>query len=231
METSLHRSLKALYLTPGARTEAVVGAYRADVLRDDVLVEIQASPFSAISRKIGNLVREHRVLVVKPIARKKTLLRRSSSKGDWDVRRMSPKHGRLIDIFEDLVYFTRVFPHANLCVDVALVDEEELRVPRSARRFRGPNFRVVDRRLCEIVSSCRLATAADLIALLPAGLPRVFTTDMLARHIDAAEWFARKVAYTLRHCGATRATGKRGNRIVYEVAAACARGPELMVAC
>jgi hypothetical protein len=230
METSLHRSLKSFYATPGARTEAAVSGFRADVLRDDVIVEIQASPFSAISGKIAALVEQHRVLVVKPIARRKVLLRRSSAAADWDIRRLSPKHGRLIHVFEDLVYFTRVFPHPNLCVDAVLVDEEELRERRRARRFRRADYRTIDRRLTAVVSSHRLQTAADLLALLPPGLPRPFTTDVLARHVDAPEWLARKIAYTLRHCGATRATGKRGNRIVYEPVTP-ARDEGWMVAC
>ncbi len=232
METSLHRSLKALYASAGSRTEAAVRGYRADVLRGDLVVEIQASPLGAISRKIADLVRDHRVLVVKPIAHRKLLLRRSRPGGDWDVRRLSPKRGTLLDIFNDLVRFTRVFPHPNLTVEVVLVDEEELREPsRRRRRSRRPDFRVVDRLLGQVIARRRLDTADDLIRLLPAGLPSSFTTDVLARHLGRPAWFARRVAYTLRHCGAARACGKQGNRIVYELAVATERKPDLMVAC
>jgi len=217
METSLHRSLKELYATAGSRTEAAIAGYRADVIRDDLIVEIQASSFSAISRKLAHLLRRHRVLVVKPIARRKVLVKQSRPGGDWDQRRLSPKRGTLLDVFDELVYFRHLFPHPNLIVDVILVDEEELRVPRRARRFRGANYRVHDRRLAEVISTCRLETPADLLAMLPPGLPSSFTSDILARHIDCAEWFARKVAYTFRHCGVSRVTGKRGNRIIYEI--------------
>src|SRR5688572_17882060 len=102
METSLHRSLKELYVTPGSRMEAPVRGYRADVLRQDLVVEIQASPLGAISHKIRDLVEHHRVLIVKPISHRKTLLRQTDPTGDWDVRRLSPKRGRLIDVFDDL---------------------------------------------------------------------------------------------------------------------------------
>jgi hypothetical protein len=231
METSLHRSLKELYLTPGSRMEAAVRGYRADVLRRDLVVEIQASPLGAISRKIADLVMHHRVLIVKPIARRKTLLRRSNPKGDWDVRRLSPKRGKLIDVFDDLVRFTRVFPHPNLSIEVVLVDEEELRLPKRRHRFRRPDFRVFDRRLTAIVARHRLATAADLVSLLPPNVPGSFTTGVLAQHLGTPAWFARRVAYTLRHCGAARMTGKQGNRLIYELNETCQEGSDLMVAC
>jgi hypothetical protein len=231
METSLHRSLKELYLTPGSRMEAAVRGYRADVLRTDLVVEIQASPLGAISRKIAELVEHHRVLVVKPIAHRKTLLRKSDPKGDWDVRRLSPKRGQLVDVFDDLVRFTRVFPHPNLAIEVVLVDEEELRIPKRRHRFRRPDFRVHDRRLTALIARHRLATAHDLVALLPAGLPGSFTTDVLAKQLERPTWFARRVAYTLRHCGAARMTGKQGNRLIYALEERSTIEPVMMVAC
>lgn len=231
METSLHRSLKELYQTPGSRMEAAVRGYRADVLRRDLVVEIQASPLGAISRKIADLVEHHRVLIVKPIAHRKTLLRKSDPNGDWDVRRLSPKRGKLIDVFDDLVRFTRVFPHPNLAIEVVLVDEEELRLPKRRHRFRRPDFRVHDRRLTGIVARHRLTTATDLLSLLPPGLPSSFTSDVLAKHLGSPAWFARRVAYTLRHCGAARMTGKQGNRLIYELAQGCKSESQMMVAC
>jgi hypothetical protein len=232
METSLHRSLKELYSTHDSRTEAVVRGYRADVLRAGLIVEIQASPLGAIARKVADLVQYHRVLVVKPLTRRKLLLRRSSeSGGDWDLRRLSPKTGKLIDAFNELVHFTRVFPHPNLSLELVLVDEEELRIPRRRRRFRRPDFRVHDRRLVNVVARRRITTALDLLDLIPPGAPNPLTTDILAGHLGCEPWFARKVAYTLRHCGVARVSGKIGNRLVYQFDQRRRAESEVMVAC
>jgi len=217
METSLHLALKQLYTTGDSRQEAVIEGYRADVLRGDLIVEIQASPLGAIARKVADLVRAHRILVVKPIARRKILIRQSEPGGPWDLRRLSPKVGSLLSVFNELVNFVRVFPHSNLTVEVVLVDEEEFRVPRRRRGFRRPNFRVHDRRLVEIVTRYRLATGQDLVGLLPPGWPNPLTTESLATHLDTPQWFARKVAYTLRHCGIAHVCGKIRNRIVYQL--------------
>ena len=228
METSLHRSLKHIYSPSGSRIEAAIRGDRTDVLCDDVVVEIQASPLGAIVRKVADLVRHTRLLVVKPITRRKFVVRRSGPGGDCLSRRLSPKKGRLLDVFDDLVRFTRVFPHPNLTVEVVLVDEEEIRVPCGFRRRR---HRVEDRRLLGIVAALRLETAADLVGLLPFELPSSFTTDVLAARLGSSVWFAREVAYTLRHCGATHVIGKQGNRLRYEPVQAEKPPVELMVAC
>src|SRR5439155_14786918 len=131
-------------------------------------------------------------------------------------RRLSPKKGRVLDVFDDLVRFTRVFPHPNLVIEVVLVDEEEVRVPRRRRRFRRPDYRVADRRLLSVIARHRLATADDLARLIPFDLPDSFTTDALSARLGCSAWFARKVCYTLRHCGAAHVMGKKGNRLVYE---------------
>jgi hypothetical protein len=231
METSLHRSLKELYSTKGSRTEAMVRGYRADVLQAGLIVEIQASPLGAIARKIADLVKYHQVLVVKPITRRKVLLRRSQSDGAWDIRRLSPKTGNLLDAFDELVHFTRVFPNPNLSLELVLVDEEELRVPRQRRRFRRPDFRVHDRRLIHVIARHRLTVASDLLELIPPGSPNPVTTDVLANHLGCEPWFARKVAYTLRHCGVARVSGKIGNRLVYELDERRQDRLEEMIAC
>lgn len=231
METSLHQSLKQLYSTAGSRTEAAVLGYRADVLCDGLVLEIQASPLGAIARKVADLVQHTQVLVVKPIAARKIIVRRTL-KAKTDVsRRLSPKKGKLLDVFDELVRFTRVFPHPNLTIEIALIEEEEIRVPRRRRRFRRPDFRIEDRRLLSVVSTHRLQTADDLIRLLPPDLPSTFTSNTLAEWLGGLPmWFARRIAYTLRHCGAARLTGKLGNNLVYELVPAGGESSEIKAA-
>ena len=80
--------------------------------------------------------------------------------------RCSPKRGALLDVFDDLIGVVRVFPHANLEIEVLGVAIEEIRVPRR----RWPGYRVVDRCLGEIHETTSLVQAGDLWALLPASL-------------------------------------------------------------
>src|SRR5689334_19994985 len=111
METSLHRSLKQFYATEGSAIEVKLGRYRIDVVRGGELVEIQHGSLAAIRDKIATLAAEHDVRVVKPIVVRKTLIKRAKRDGKIVDRRTSPKRGMLVDLFDELIYFRRVFPH------------------------------------------------------------------------------------------------------------------------
>ena len=77
METSLHRQLKAIYAKEDARTEVPVGRYRIDAVVDDLLIEVQHASLASIRDKVRDLLREHRVLIVKPIIAQKQLVKRA----------------------------------------------------------------------------------------------------------------------------------------------------------
>jgi hypothetical protein len=212
--------LKALYAGPEDRTEVTLGSFRIDVVRGDELVEIQHGSLAAIRDKIRQLCETHRVLVVKPIIARKTIVK-LSAKGREVSRRLSPKRGKLLDAFDELVYFTRSFPHVRLAVEILLVEIEETRTPGHGRRrrWRRDDHVVVDRQLTAAGEATRLATAADLLTLLPP-LPSPFHTGDLAAAADVSRQVAQRIAYCLRQMGAVRTIGKRGNALLYEVAQA-----------
>lgn len=217
METSLHRQLKALYAGPAHATEVTLGKYRIDVVRGDELVEIQHGSLAAIRDKIGKLCRKHRMLVVKPIVARKTIVKLSAD-GDELSRRQSPKRGVLLDVFDELVYFTRAFPHPNLILEIRLVEVEESRTPGHGRRrrWRANDHVVVDQKLTATGDAVRLATAANLLTLLPP-LASPFHTGDLATAAGVPRHIAQRIAYCLRQTGAVRTIGKRGNTLLYEV--------------
>ncbi len=205
LESSLHRQLKELYADPGAATEVQVGRYRIDVVADGELIEIQQASLSAIRDKIRKLLKQNRrVRIVKPIVQRKHLVRLSRRDGKMVARRVSPKRGKLVDIFDELVHFTRVFPHQNLTLDIAMVDVEELRYPGHGRRRwrRHQDFVVQDRRLVNLSSNHRVQTARDLVDLIPLKLPKTFHTGHLAEALDVQRWVAQRVAYCFREMGA-----------------------------
>ena len=218
METSLHRQLKDHYSSPGAELEVTLENYRIDVVVDDLLIEIQHGSLAAIRGKIGQLLDAHDVLVVKPIVSRKLLIKRSRKRGKVVSRRKSPKRGGLIDIFDELVYFTNVFPHPRLTLEVPLVAIEEWRFPGHGRRRRRRenDFVVEDQQLVEIEQVYRFRTADDLDTFLPPELPVPFHTGQLAQQLGVERWIAQRVAYCLRHMGALRRVGKQGNAWLYE---------------
>jgi hypothetical protein len=218
METSLHRELKHVYADKGAQIEAPLGRYRIDVVCDGELIEIQHGPLSAIRDKVRSLLRDHRVLVVKPIVVQKRLVKRDAKGGRVISRRLSPKRGRDIDLFHELIHFTRVFPHRNLCIETPLVDIEEWRYPGHGRRRwrRGADHVVEDQKLVALHRVVRFRTAGDLMQIIPDDLPSPFHTAHLAESLSIRRCVAQRIAYCLRETGAARQVGKQGNARLYE---------------
>lgn len=217
METSLHRQLKSHYAVDDDRQEVACDGYRIDAIRNGRLIEIQHGSLSAIRDKIAALLENHRVTVVKPIVARKQLIKLSKRGGAVIDQRLSPKRGQLLDMFDELVYFTRVFPHKRLTLEVALVEIEELRFPGHGRRRRrrDNDFQVEDQRLVAIQETQQFRTLRDLRRLLPRKLPTEFHTGHLAELMDIGRHVAQRIAYCMRETGAIHPVGKQGNAVLY----------------
>lgn len=218
METSLHRQLKEIYADGESQLEAPLAKFRIDVVCGGELVEIQHGSLAAIRDKVASLLKTHRVLVVKPIVTCKWIVRQDARGGRVLSRRRSPKQGTLLDLFHELVYFTRVFPHANLSLEVPLVEIEEWRYPGHGRRrrWRAKDHQVEDQKLLRVHSVHRFRSGDDLIRLLPAGLPSPFHTGDLASQCGISRWFAQRIAYCLRKMNLVVEAGKAGNARLYQ---------------
>jgi len=64
------------------------------------------------------------------------LVKLAEKGGEVLGRRLSPKRGQIVDLFDELVHFTRAFPHRRLTLEVPLVEVEERRYPGHGRRRR-----------------------------------------------------------------------------------------------
>jgi hypothetical protein len=221
METTLHRQLKQRYATDGALLEQRIGRYRIDVVRGNELVEIQLASLSAIRDKLAALLKRHDVLLVKPIIAGKYLVKRRRAGGRVVSRRRSPKQRTLLDLFEELVHFTRVFPHRRLTLEVPLLEIEEWRYPgHGRRRWRRDNdHQVEDQLLLEVLEVHRFQTASDLCRMLPKPLPQPFHTGHMADGLRVERWIAQRMAYCLRRTGAIQSVGKLRGAWLYELLA------------
>lgn len=207
-----------MYAAEEGQVEAPLGPYRIDVQSGDELIEIQHGSLAAIRPKVLQLLKKHRVTVVKPIVARKWLVRQDARGGRVLGRRKSPKQGKLLDLFDELIYFRDVFPHRRLTLEVVLVEMEEWRYPGHGRRrrWRENDHEVEDQKLLAVQDRRRLTSADDLRKLLATRLPKPFHTGHLAEKLTISRWLAQRVAYCLRHAGTTREVGKQGNAVLYE---------------
>ncbi|MGB2982422.1 MAG: hypothetical protein WBC63_01015, partial [Candidatus Bipolaricaulia bacterium] len=134
-EKSLHADLKLWYAEEGDRFEVPVEGFVADIVRGDLIIEIQTGSTSSLRRKLSALLTRHPVRLALPIAARKTIIQLDSLGRETGPRR-SRKRGGWIEVFDELVSLRELLGDPNLSVDVLLIHEEEIRVPRERRRRR-----------------------------------------------------------------------------------------------
>ena len=214
-EKPLHASLKNWYAQPGDDIEVAVDGYVVDLVRDELLVEIQTSSFSKMKKKLGHLLDSgRRVRVVHSIPIDKWIVKIGDA-GEILSRKRSPKHGQVTDVFSELVSFPELMSESGLEIDVLLTLEEEFRRHSPGQAWRRKGWIVEERRLLEVVETTLLIDERDLAALLPDGLPEPFTTTDLADGLGRPLRAGQQMAYCLRKAGVIEAIGKQGQSIAY----------------
>lgn len=216
-EKSLHASLKRWYAQPDDRLEAPVDGFIIDLVRGDLLIEIQTGSFSPLKRKLAKLAKAHPVRLVFPVAVEKWIVRLPKEPGETLSRRKSPKRGQVEQVFKELVYIPALISNNNFTLEVLLIREEEVRRFDSskARNWRRKGWVTHERRLLEVVERRVFTSPGDLCALLPAELKETFTVRELAKAASQPDWLARKMLYCLRALGEVDIAGKRGRSILY----------------
>jgi hypothetical protein len=215
-EKPLHAALKEWYAQPGDQFETSVDGFVVDLVRNDLLIEIQTKNFSSIKCKLHSLAENHLLRLVYPIAREKWIVRLAkNSRGRAAGRRRSPKRGVLEQVFSELVSIPRLMANPNFSLEVLFIHEEEVRRFDGKRRWRRRGWVTHERRLLDVVGHLIFAGPADLQALIPPHLTQPWTTADLATAISQPRWLAQKMVYCMRESGAAKMVGKRGNAILY----------------
>ena len=215
-EKSLHAMLKRWMAQPGDRLEVEVDGFVIDLVRDDLLIEIQTRNFSSMKKKLHKLLETHPVRLVHPVAQDRWIVK-TDEDGRVLSRRKSPKHGNYLHVFQELVAIPHLVDHPHFRLEVLLVEDEEIRCNDGKGSWRRKGWSIRDRRLLNVVESRVFTSSGDMLKLLPEGLPDEFTTAELAKQIKQTRAFARKVIYSLKHMGAITQVGKRGRAPVYRI--------------
>lgn len=209
-EGALHAGLKRWLARPGDLFEQPREGYVIDVVRGDMLIEIQTGNCAPLKKKLTTLLAKYRIRLVVPLARTRTILRIARD-GSVLSRRRSPVVGRLEDLFERLVSIPALLAHEQFEIEVLEISEIERRTHERGKAWRRKGWVVKGRELVDVVERNLIRNADDLAALLPHGLPEVFTTEDIARLASVPRATAQQMVYCLRAVGALEDVDKVGN--------------------
>ena len=217
-EKPLHASLKEWYAQPGDQFEVTVDGFVVDIVRDDLLLEIQTGNFASIKSKLRELVRAHRIRLIYPIAQEKWIVNQAKDNSGGVTRRKSPKRGRVEELFCEMVSFPHLLANSNFSLEVLLIREEEMRRHVGKGKWRRRGWVIEERRLLGVIDRRLFGKAADLQALLPEKIGESFTTRDLAEAMGIRRQLAQKTAYCLHKARVIKLIGKRGRANLYGVA-------------
>lgn len=214
-EKSLHAALKEWAAKPGDEVETRVDGFVIDILRGENLIEIQTRNFSSIRRKLETLLENgRRVHLMHPIAAKKWIVRQTEG-GEPVGRRRSPKRGRPIDIFQELVRIPHLLGEPNFSVEVVLIELEEVLRDDGRGSWRRKGWSRHDSLLVSILGTCRFHNPEDYLAQIPREVPRPLTNRTLAKAAKIHLSLAQKMTYTLHKAGWLDRVGKKGRAYLY----------------
>jgi hypothetical protein len=215
-EQTLHEQLKELYARETGEIESTMGDYRVDVVRGDLLIEIQTRSFSSIRDKLRDLTQENRVRLVHPIAYQKWITRLDEDKKQVS-RRKSPRRGRVEDVFSELVYLPKLLMSPNFELEVVLVDLEEYWIDDGRGSWRRRRWSIHDKKMLELRERYLFKSPEDFKQLLPEALPKAFTSRMLSKETGLNMRLAQKMLYCLTKMNIVERNGKKGRAYLYSI--------------
>ena len=215
-EYSLHSEIKDWYMVSGDELEVKVEDFIVDIIRGKLLIEIQTGNFSAIKKKLIQLLSNNHVRLVYPIAKLKWIVHVSRS-GEFVRRRKSPKRGKLTDLFYELVYAPSLIKDRNFSFEVLLIEEEEVRCNDGRESWRRRGVSVKDRKLLNVFDRVIFEGSQDFLEFLPEELDGYFTNRVLALKLGISVRLAQKITYCLRKMGAISIAGKKRNELLFQV--------------
>ncbi|UCD40060.1 MAG: hypothetical protein JSV87_00480 [Candidatus Bathyarchaeota archaeon] len=214
-EHSLHSEIKKWYTIPGDKTEVRIGDFIIDITRGTLLIEIQTRNFSAIKRKLSSLVKNYEVRLVHPIPERKWVVRVAET-GDVLGRRKSPRKGRLVDVFYELVRISDLVDNENFSLEVLMIEEEEIRCNDGKGTWRRKGASIKDAKLINVNSKQLFKSRRDFLTFLPDDLVDPFTNRTLANQARVSIPLARKITYCLRKMGGITYVGKKRREMMFQ---------------
>ena len=214
-EFSLHSEIKKVYSLPGDQFEVKLGNYIVDILRKNLVIEVQTKNFSALKIKLQVLTEKYSVRLVYPLPEKKWITHVTENHLVLNTRK-SPRKGKLTDLFGELVMIPHMIGEENFSLEVLFIDEEEVRCDDGKGSWRRRGVSIKDRKLLQVTDRILFQTKDDYLKILPEALNEEFTNRELAKIAKISLRTARQITYCLKKAGFVRLAGKKRREHLFQ---------------
>ena len=215
-EFSLHAEIINWLSLPGDNLEAHLEGYRIDIQRPDQLIEVQTRGLAKLIKKVNTLAESYPITIVYPIYKVK-YIRRIDKEDQTVSRRKSPKNGKLVHVFDELVYTPDLIQKPNASLLLMLIEGEEVWKDDGQGSWRRKHWSIADRHLIKVISQRTFHQPHDLLELLPRSLPAPFTNKDLAISLNIPARLAGKITYTFRKMDLITVIGKQGRSNLFNI--------------
>lgn len=215
-ENSLHADIIHSLFQDGDQLEAEVDGFYIDLLRQDKAIEVQTKNLGKLSRKVLSLADNIPVEIVVPIHKTK-IISKLDRDGNLVSQRKSPKQGKVIDIFDELVRATDIFSHPSISLTILMIEADEVWKDDGKGSWRRKGWSIHERKLIRTLSEHRFQSPEDLLSLLPKSLPSPFTNQNLSKTLGIRASTAGKITYTFRKMNLLEVIGKEGNAYLFKI--------------
>lgn len=219
-EKTTHRVLKFFFEPDEAFHEVPVGAYVADIRRDNRITEIQTSGFGAIRERLDFFLRSHEVTLVCPVYALKRIVWVDPETGLGERSVLSPKRGNVMHLLPEFGRLGDLFFSDSLCVKCVLLEGTEYRLKDGWGNGGKRGAHRLDRIPCRLADIVSVSNTDELRALMPFRAGDTFTSKDFATACGFSRKSTRDISMALRFlekAGVTERAGKNGRAVVYRV--------------
>jgi hypothetical protein len=152
-----------------------------------------------------------------PIAAKKLITKVDPKTHKKVSQRKSPKTGKIIDVFDELLRIPSLINNNHFEIEVLLLELEELRCEDGKGSWRRKGQSIVDRKLITVVDHILFRSSKDFLQVLPENLEQPFNNKVLAKRLNTSVYQARRITYCLRKMKALKVIGRNNDGLQFEL--------------
>ncbi len=217
-EKNLHAVLKLFFEPDKSFHELKAGRFCADIARDGHIIEIQTRSFDRLRKKIPYYLDEgYVVTVVYPVAAVKWICWIDAEKGEITDKRKSPRKGSVYDIVPELYKIKSILKSSDLEFDILLLEVQDYRNLDGYGNDRKKRSTRYERIPLSLLGEVCTGASDNFSALVPDGLPDVFTSRDFADAAGIARSAASLTLSILTEVSAVERVGKEKNSYIYRV--------------